>query len=417
MNAARVLLLCLSVLFSYSTQAHPASQSQIAISRDYQQVKLLLTLPLDQLAIALPQAGQWQYQASPDFHGLAEYLDQHMSLSQAGERLTTVIREIAIARSQEVKDEFEVKVAVSATLTSSDNRELLLTYDAIQHKVINHRTVVTLVNDIYRGTMFDGPVLLGVLRYKHTHIAITDSSSEISVMADIFSHGMAHIVTGTDHLAFLLCLLLVTGMSAKGRKWQQQRANVTDCVKLVTAFTAGHTVTLVANLLLPNPVISDWVEVAVAITVLLSAIHVITPLFTGKPYWMAIGFGLVHGMAFSSALNVAGLSAVTTTLAALNFNLGIELVQVGLICLLVPCINIWRQTVLYPAARVILAVTVAVLAVIWIIQRMTPFLYGLDTTLRFSVLTNLMGITIIVTALLYVCTPRPVQKNLKRLMS
>ena len=417
MNAARVLLLCLSVLFSYSTQAHPASKSQIAISRDYQQVKLLLTLPLDQLAIALPQAGQWQYQASPDFHGLAEYLDQHMSLSQAGEKLTTVIGEIAIVRSQELKDEFEVKVAVSATLTSIDNRELLLTYDAIQHKVINHRTVVTLVNDIYRGTMFDGPVLLGVLRYKHTHIAVTDSSSEISVMADIFSHGMAHIVTGTDHLAFLLCLLLVTGLSAKGRKWQQQHASVTDCVKLVTAFTAGHTVTLVANLLLPNPIISDWVEVAVAITVLLSAIHVITPLFSGKPYWMAIGFGLVHGMAFSSALNVAGLSAVTTTFTALSFNLGIELVQIGIVCLLVPCFNIWRQTRLYPVIRIILGMAVAVLSAVWVIQRITPYLSDLDTTLNSSMLANLIGITIIATALCYVCTPRPALKNVKRVMS
>lgn len=416
MNAVRVLLLCLSVLVSFATPAHPASQSLIAISRDYQQVKLMLTLPLDQLAIALPQAGQWQYQASPDFNGLAEYLNQHMSLSQSGERLNIKIDGIALTRSREISDEYEVGVALSARLTASDNSELVLAYNAIQHKVINHRTVVTLVNDIHQNTIFDGPILLGVLRYKHTNIGISASSSSIPVMGSIFSHGMAHIVTGTDHLAFLLCLLLVAGLSVKGRKWQQQVASVTDCVKLVTAFTAGHTVTLIANLLLPNPVISNWVEVAVAITVFLSAVHVITPLYSGKPYWMAIGFGLVHGMAFSSALNVTGLSAVTTTFAALSFNLGIELVQIGIVCLLVPCINIWRQSRLYPAMRMILGLAVAVLSAVWIIQRMTPYFSDFDTTLNSSMLANLIGITIIVTALRYVCKPRPVLKNGKRVM-
>ncbi len=417
MNAVRVLLLCLSVLVSFATHAHPASQSQIAISRDYQQVKLMLTLPLDQLAIALPQAGQWQYQASPDFHGLAEYLNQHMSLSQSGERLNIALGRVSLTRSQEVSEEYEVNVVLSASLNTTDHSKLVLAYNAIQHKVINHRTVVTLVNDIHQGTMFDGPVLLGVLRYKHTNIGISGSSSDIPVMGSIFSHGMAHIVTGTDHLAFLLCLLLITGMSAKGRKWQQQRASVTDCVKLVTAFTAGHTVTLIANLLLPDPVVSNWVEAAVAVTVFLSAVHVITPLYRGKPYWMAISFGLVHGMAFSSALNVTGLSAVTTTFAALSFNLGIELVQIGIVCLLVPCFNIWRQTKLYPIIRIILGMAVAVLSAVWVIQRITPYLSDLDTTLNSSMLANLIGITIIATALRYVCTPRPALKNVKRVMS
>ncbi len=417
MNAARILLLCLSVLVSFATHAHPASQSQIAISRDYQQLKLMLTLPLDQLAIALLQAGQWQYQASPDFHGLAEYLNQHMSLSQSGERLNVAIGGIALNRSQEVSDEYEVNVVLSASLYTTVHSELVLAYNAIQHKVINHRTVVTLVNDIHQNTVFDGPVLLGVLRYKHTNITIAASPSDLQVMGSIFSHGMAHIVTGTDHLAFLLCLLLVTGMSAKGRKWQQQRASVTDCVKLVTAFTAGHTVTLIASLLLPDPVISNWVEVAVAITVFLSAAHVITPLHTGKPYWMAIGFGLVHGMAFSSALNVTGLSAVTTTFAALSFNLGIELVQIGIVCLLVPCIHIWRQTRLYPAMRIILGMAVAVLSGVWVIQRVTPYLSDFESTLNSNMLANLIGITIIVTALRYVCMPRSALKNVKRVMS
>lgn len=416
-NAFRVILLCLSVLVSFATHAHPASQSQIAMSRDYQQVTLMLTLPLDQLAIALPQAEQWQYQASPDFHGLAEYLNQHMSLSQSGERLNIAMDRVSLTRSQKVSDEYEVKVVLSASLYTTDHSELVLAYNAIQHKVINHRTVVTLVNDIHQNTMFDSPVLLGVLRYKHTNITVAGSPSDLPVMGSIFSHGMAHIVTGTDHLAFLLCLLLVTGLSVKGRKWQQQRASVADCVKLVTAFTAGHTVTLIANLLLPDPVISNWVEVAVAVTVFLSAVHVITPLYSGKPYWMAIGFGLVHGMAFSSALNVTGLGAVTTTFAALSFNLGIELVQIGLVCLLVPCINIWRHTILYPAMRIILGMAVAVLSGVWVIQRVTPYLSDLDTTLNSGMLTNLIGITIIVTALAYVCAPRPGQKNLKRLMS
>ncbi|MFS1703140.1 HupE/UreJ family protein [Alteromonas sp. AMM-1] len=403
MLTLRAFLLFLSVTWALSAHAHPASQSQIEISRDYQQVTFLLSLPLDQLAVALPSASRWQFAKEPNIAVLNRYLNQHMSLLQSDHPL-----EIRFGQSwlSEENSEFVVKVPATAFFKASQEQTLQLTYDVIQHKVINHQTVVTMANDIYQGTLVDGPALLGVLRYKHNHVAIAAVTPELPVMMSLFTHGMAHIVTGSDHLAFLLCLLLVNGLTIRHRKWHQHRASVTDSIKLVSAFTLGHTITLLANLLLPVPVISNWIEVAVAVTVLVSAIHVMVPVFTRQPYWIAAGFGLIHGMAFSSAINVTGLSASTTALAAMSFNLGIECVQIGLVCLLVPCINLWRQTRMYTTLRMTLASLVVALSVVWVIQRMSPFMANVDTSLTATVLTQLLGIGLLGTALLYACHPK-----------
>jgi hypothetical protein len=113
---------------------------------------------------------------------------------------------------------------------------------------------------------------------------------------------------GTDHV--LLLLLLPSPLTAIGKRWAGitgGRSSLIRTLKIVTAFTIGHssTLALAAFGLLHVP--SRPIEVLIAISILVSAIHALRPMFPGKEARIATFFGLIHGLAFASRLGALGL--------------------------------------------------------------------------------------------------------------
>ena len=122
----------------------------------------------------------------------------------------------------------------------------------------------------------------------------------------MFRLGARHIALGTDHLLFLLALILPAPLVASGGRWGGYAGGKTafrQIIKVVTAFTVGHSITLVFGAMgwaiLPGVV----VEFAIALSILVSAVHAMVPIFRGREVYIAGGFGLVHGMAFAATLS------------------------------------------------------------------------------------------------------------------
>ena len=132
--------------------------------------------------------------------------------------------------------------------------------------------------------------------------------------------GIEHILTGIDHLAFVLCLMLLA----------EQR---TTLIKTITAFTVAHSITLAATTLHVITVRPAVIEALVALSILFVAVEVIHH-YRGKdgltarcPWLIAFAFGLLHGAAFAGALAEIGLPAEAIPLSLLLFNVGVELGQ------------------------------------------------------------------------------------------
>ncbi|MDE0104172.1 MAG: HupE/UreJ family protein [Bryobacterales bacterium] len=152
--------------------------------------------------------------------------------------------------------------------------------------------------------------------------------SWLQVAGQFVRLGFWHILGGPDHLLFLVCLVLpVRGLR--------------PLVLIVSAFTAAHSVTLMASAMGFAPS-SSWfpplVESLIAISILFMAIE--SAVGVGRHRWlMALGFGLVHGFGFafalSESLQFAGSHVVTSLLA---FNVGVELGQFAVLCVLVPAL-------------------------------------------------------------------------------
>jgi len=175
------------------------------------------------------------------------------------------------------------------------------------------------------------------------------------------SQGFAHILDGTDHLLFLLCLVVPFRRALKTLVW------------IVTAFTVGHSVTLLGAAYGAAPT-ALWfpplIEVLIAASIFYTAVeNVVAP--NARTRWMlAFGFGLVHGFGFSFALQntlqFAGSHVLTSLLA---FNVGIELGQLLVVVALVPALYALFRYVPERVGGIVLAVLVAHTAWHWLIER------------------------------------------------
>ena len=188
------------------------------------------------------------------------------------------------------------------------------------------------------------------------------------------SQGLWHIWMGYDHLLFLLTLLLpaVVYRDRTGQ-WTSRpslRAAVVDVVRVVTAFTLAHSLTLVLASMGIVRFETRWVESAIALTVLLGAVNILFPFVRERRWVLALGFGLIHGLGFAAALGDLGLGGRNLVRNLLLFNLGVEAGQLAIVAVFVPATWLlrdqrWYRVVALPG----MAVIVALLALWWLVER------------------------------------------------
>ena len=170
-----------------------------------------------------------------------------------------------------------------------------------------------------------------VLRVGRQSAPLGQPASMGALLGQFVWEGVRHLLTGYDHLLFLLSLLLTTGeLAAKSGR----RAALRDIGFVVTAFTLGHSVTLIIAAMGVLVLPARFVESVIAGSIVVVAImNIVRPESRKQMPWLALGFGLIHGFGFSSVLADLGLPSRARVLSLLAFNVGIELAQIG--CVLI----------------------------------------------------------------------------------
>jgi hypothetical protein len=203
--------------------------------------------------------------------------------------------------------------------------------------------------------------------------------------------GVRHILIGTDHVLFLLALMLpavvrVSPRDAAGAMHPGQPAlHATQALwqvaKVVTAFTVAHSLTLAMAVLGHANPPARIVESLIAASVVLVAIGNLrrvlpatgagTGVLAPTPPWqIAFVFGLIHGFGFAGALRELGLDEEGLARSLLGFNLGVELGQLGIVALVMPLAWWVRDTRFYRG--VVLAggsAVIAAVATVWFVER------------------------------------------------
>ena len=188
--------------------------------------------------------------------------------------------------------------------------------------------------------------------------------------------GVWHIWIGYDHILFLLALLLPSVLVRREGQWApapQIGGAAKEVIKVVTAFTLAHSITLSLAALGVVSLPSRLVESAIAASVVVAAL---SNLFTSseskhsKRWMMAFAFGLLHGFGFASVLADLGLPKNALVLALVGFNVGVEIGQLAIVAVFLP-IAFWLRGTAFYRVGVLKggSLIVALLATWWLVQR------------------------------------------------
>lgn len=217
---------------------------------------------------------------------------------------------------------------------------------------------------LLRITLRDGRRLRHVLKAEAPSFKIDADGSRAGVFKDYAVLGVEHILLGWDHLLFVLALVLLVG-------WGRSLAWT------ITAFTAGHSVTLALAALGVVHVPQAPIEAAIALSIYFLAVELtnarkgLRTLTQRAPWAVAAGFGLLHGLGFAGALSEVGLPTAEIPLALFSFNVGIELGQlafVGAVLLLAAALR--KVPVAWPRwTKALPAYGIGAMAAFWFLQR------------------------------------------------
>ncbi|WP_324679223.1 HupE/UreJ family protein [Hymenobacter sp. GOD-10R] len=316
---------------------------------------------------------------------LRAYLSQHIhSQSPNGRPWTVTVGELAVHETQNpINGKYgELTAQVKfVPPTGEEVRQFVFNYDAVLHQVVTHKIMVAVRQDWARGHVADtataqvGVIELDIRNNQIHPLAVNLEAGSIwTGFRAMVQLGIQHIAEGTDHLLFLLVLLLPAPLLIVGGRWSKfggVRYSLGRLMLIVTAFTLGHSLTLLLGALGWVRLPSQPVEVLIALSILVSAAHAARPLFAGREAWVAAGFGLVHGLAFASTLANLHLDTGPMALSILGFNLGIELMQLLVIALTIPWLLLLSRTPAYRTVRLVGASWAVVAAVAWVAERLT----------------------------------------------
>lgn len=254
--------------------------------------------------------------------------------------------------------------------------ELVIDYSLLFDIDASHRGIVNL--------SYNGESLVRLFSPSEpTHrLSGNGGSGALANLWTFLIEGIWHIWIGLDHILFLCALIIpiILGNNARRNTLQTlgpatESTIIIDIVKVVTAFTVAHSITLILASLQIVVLPSRLVESVIALSVAITGLNIIFPIFRGRSWQIAFGFGLIHGFGFAGVLGDLDLPAHLFVSSLLSFNIGVEIGQLVIVALLVPLL--WLLGRVAMTRRLTLAgsgVVITGFGVLWLAERSLPAL-------------------------------------------
>ena len=343
------LSLSLLLLGTWAT-AHPLSVSYSDFIVHDNSITAVYRLPLDDMDLMFALDSDLDGAVQDDElqaarTELGSYVAARVDVRAGGAAVAPALMSLSRWRDEEEWPYLEARFEYVA---SDEVRQLAISVRLLTDLYPNHRNLMEIE--------LDGASRQFVFQHANTWTGERHVTDPWQTIGEFSLLGVEHIVTGYDHLLFLLGLLLV------GRGFR-------DLVAIVTAFTIAHSLTLAAAVAgLANP--PGWmIEPAIALSIMYVGAE---NLFNRAPHrrWViAFVFGLIHGFGFASVLQEMSLSAEGLLFTLLPFNLGVEAGQLAIVACVWPLL-VWLRRFRYqlPVMRTA-SVLIVVAGAFWLVER------------------------------------------------
>ena len=231
-----------------------------------------------------------------------------------------------------------------------DVHHLAIDLELLEALPANHTHLATVV--------LDGRATTANVTRAHERIEVNAGSAPASAsFARMVWMGVQHIVTGYNHLAFLLGLLLLGG-------------RVRTLVAILTAFTVAHSITLALAVLRVVSLSPAFVEPAIALSIAYVGVENLFVSDARKRWRITFPFGLLHGFGFAGALTALDLPRAQLPGALFGFNLGVEVGQLAVLAVVLPLVTFARRSAWFRERGMKgLSMAIALAGCVWFVER------------------------------------------------
>ena len=262
-------------------------------------------------------------------------------------------------------------------------RTFMVSYDAIIEADSDRDGFLLIATDWGSGTFNnEANEFLRFSQGDTSHLVELDDTSWWKGMGGVVELGAEHIRIGTDHILFVLALVLpsvlvfVKWRDDPERKWHPSSgfgSSLWRVLKIVTMFTIAHSITLALGGLGIVELSPRLVETIIALSIAAAALHNLHPIFVNKEWVLAFAFGLFHGFGFAGLLSELGLDRSNRFPSLLGFNIGVELGQAAIILMIFPMLFILRRTRYYLPLMYAGSVALSLVALAWATERIFDY--------------------------------------------
>ncbi len=372
----RILLLLL-LLFPSSARAHRLGDSVLRLRAEGGRVAGRVDIPLRDLALVLPldpnaDGGVTWAELLGNASALRDLVQRDVALRSGKSTLAWQFGDLRVV---ELAGEACASLPLAAT-PPDPAAPLVLHYRLLFEQDSRHRGLlsVTTSHDVTTAVLSpDRPTWEFARPPGGPEVGPPPAASSFH---PFLAEGVHHIWIGTDHILFLLALLLPSVVPRRDdrRVVAAGRAGgvALDVVRTITAFTVAHSLTLALATLNVVRLPSRAVETVIAASVGVAALNNLVPFFRERAWRVAFGFGLIHGFGFASVLAELELPAPALVRSLLGFNLGVELGQLAIVAVFLPVAFLLRDGWFY--RRLMLqggSLAILVTAAVWAFERGT----------------------------------------------
>jgi hypothetical protein len=361
-NPACMTKILLLLLLSMTLQAHQSRENfvdmqledrTLVFKMDIESANFEQTMPIDDSNNGIVSFTELKRHKKEI---LSRFFD-HFSVQCDGKKLAVAVHGYAPHRRQ---DQTYLDIKADARFTSCAN--LQVHYDLFFVEDPQQKALFTFnkAETLYR---FDPD--------HKTHTVTAEPQSLFEQFVVFFHEGVWHIWIGFDHILFVLMLLFPAVLFSGTRPDREQFSDALgQMVKVVTAFSIAHSITLFLSIsgLVELPV--RFVESAIAASIVVAAWFNLTRQYRHNGVVTAFTFGLLHGFGFAAALQeTLGDYSGTFAMTLLGFNLGVETGQLAIVLPLFPLLYLGRNQPWYRGLLFAVSAVTLLLASMWLIER------------------------------------------------
>jgi HupE / UreJ protein len=359
--------LALVLVASPAAQAHVASNGFLAVQVQGAQLRGSIELAVRDVELAIgvdaDRDGRvtWGELRAREPQ-LMQYVAQHLSIGAQGSACPISFQALQV--NERVDGNYAWLPFIAQCPQSV--RQLSIRYSLMDDIDPSHRGLLTLTD----GAIAQSGVLGGNAA---PALFTVDAPSPARAFVEYLQAGIWHIWSGIDHLLFLFSLLLPAVLLRHNGRWEpvaRVRPAFISILKVVTAFTLAHSITLSLAALDVVRLPTRLTESVIAASIVVAALNNIFPLVTESRARIAFAFGLLHGFGFASVLADMGLPHGARLISLLGFNLGIETGQLAVVLEVMPIIYVLRTGAIY--RRTLMpwgSALIAAVALVWFVQR------------------------------------------------